>query len=217
MKQILCYGDSNTYGLIPGTADRYPWNVRWTGILANKINEDQKTNSDNEEKYHVIEEGLCGRTTTFDDVLRPGRNGSDLLPIILETHRPIDLIILMLGTNDCKTVYNADAGVIGKGIEKLIDQIEAGDPAAKILLISPIYLGKGVWEEGFDREFNKRSVEVSQELGDVYQKIARQRNISYLNASDFASPSEKDREHLDEEGHKALAQAVYKKVAQLFL
>lgn len=203
MKQILCFGDSNTYGLIPATSDRYPWNVRWTGILADKLDKDE---------YHIIEEGLCGRTTIFDDIFRPGRNGSKLLPIILETHRPVDMIILMLGTNDCKTVYNVSADIIGKGIEKLLDQIEAGNPHAKVLLISPIHLGEGVWEEGFDMEFSKESVEVSKQLGDVYKRIAFERKISYLDASDIASPSDTDREHLNEEGHRALAEAIFEKI-----
>ena len=206
MKQILCFGDSNTYGLIPATSDRYPWNVRWTGILADKLDKDE---------YHIIEEGLCGRTTVFDDIFRPGRNGSMLLPVILETHRPVDLIILMLGTNDCKTVYNVSADIIGKGIEKLLDQVGAGDPHAKVLLISPIHLGDGVWEDGFDKEFSRESVTVSKQLGDVYRKIAFERGISYLNASDIAFPDDADREHLNEVGHKALAEAVFKKLVDI--
>lgn len=206
MKQILCFGDSNTYGLIPAASDRYPWNVRWTGILANKLDKNE---------YQIIEEGLCGRTTVFDDVFRPGRNGSKLLPVILETHRPVDLIILMLGTNDCKTLYDVSADIIGKGIEKLLDQIEEGDPDAKVLLISPIHLGEGVWEDGYDKEFSRESVTVSKQLGDVYRKIALQRGISYLNASDIASPDDADREHLNETGHKALAEAVLKKLSEI--
>lgn len=206
MKQILCFGDSNTYGLIPATSDRYPWNVRWTGALADKLNK---------EEYHVIEEGLCGRTTIFDDVFRPGRNASKLLPVILETHRPVDLIILMLGTNDCKTIYNVSADIIGKGIEKLLDQIEEGNPHAHVLLISPIHLGDGVWEDGFDKEFSKESVAVSKHLGEVYKKIALQRGISYLNASDIASPDDADREHLNEVGHRALAEAVFQKLSDM--
>ena len=77
MKQILCFGDSNTWGLIPKTNQRYPWGVRWTSILDNELNR----HFNNE--YRVIEEGLCGRTTVFDDPLRDGRNSFKLLPTIL--------------------------------------------------------------------------------------------------------------------------------------
>ena len=207
MKQILCFGDSNTYGLIPGTAERYPWNVRWTGLLQEKVRQ---------KGYRVIEEGLCGRTTVFEDPLREGRKGTGLLPVLLESHKPVDIVILMLGTNDCKTIYDASAKVIGKGIERLLEQITYSDPSCKILLISPIALGKGVWEEGYDPEFNEISVQTATELPEVYKEIAEKRNISFLPASQYAEPSEADREHLNEEGHKSLADAVYKAI-EIFL
>ena len=125
MKQILCFGDSNTYGLIPGTTNqRYGWGTRWTSILD--------------------EEGLCGRTTVFDDPFRTERRGTEMLPAILESHRPVDTIVLMLGTNDCKSVYSATPEVIGQGIEQLLDQINTVNPDAKILLVSPIYLGERI-------------------------------------------------------------------------
>lgn len=199
MKQILCFGDSNTYGLIPGTKDRYGWNIRWPGILDEYVRD---------KGYRVIEEGLCGRTTIFEDELREGRRGTDALPILLESHSPIDIIILMLGTNDCKTVYNASAELIGKGIKRLIEQIKNKLPQSKILLISPILLGEGVWEEGFDKEFGCQSVETSKNLHKVYKGIADENEIYYLKASEYAAPSVADREHLDETGHRNLADAI---------
>ena len=107
MKQILCFGDSNTYGLIPGTKDRYPWEVRWTGILAEGIRE---------KGFQVVEEGLCGRTTVFEDELRDNRRGVAVLPMILESHQPLEKVVLMLGTNDCKTIYQASAEEKGKRV-----------------------------------------------------------------------------------------------------
>lgn len=202
-KEILCFGDSNTYGLIPGTTGRYEYGVRWTSLLEEAVRE---------KGYYVSEEGLCGRTTVFDDPLRDGRRGTELLPVLLETHRPIEVIILMLGTNDCKTIYDASAEVIGKGVERLLDQIEQVTPEAKVLLISPIALGDGVGEEGFDPEFNEASVQISKRLSEVYRKIAEKRNHLFLAASDYASPSKEDREHLDEEGHRRLGEAIYQKL-----
>lgn len=93
MKEILCFGDSNTYGLIPGTKERYGRDTRWTGLLEQHLYE---------KGYRIIEEGLCGRTTVFEDELREGRKGAALLPTLLESHAPIDRVVLMLGTNDCK-------------------------------------------------------------------------------------------------------------------
>lgn len=201
MREILCFGDSNTYGLIPGTKERYGRDIRWTGILADRLYE---------ENYRIVEEGLCGRTTVFEDELRDGRKGIDLLPVLLESHAPIDRIILMLGTNDCKSFYNASAEVIGMGIEKLLQQIRNADQNIKILLISPIWLGEGVWQEGFDPEFNENSVDVSKKLKKVYRKIADKNGCDFLAASDVAEASETDREHLDSDGHKKLAEAILK-------
>lgn len=200
MKQILCFGDSNTYGLIPATKDRYDWNTRWTGILSKKIEKNG---------YRVVEEGLCGRTTIFEDATRKGRKGADLLPTILETHKPIDTVVLMLGTNDCKTAYGATAEKIGSGIELLIKQIKDSDPDINIILVSPIELGEGVWEEGFDTEFNENSVKVSKQLPEVYRKIAERYDTDFVAASDYARPSSEDREHLNEFGHRKLAEAIY--------
>ena len=160
MKQILCFGDSNTWGLIPKTNKRYEWGVRWTSLLNESLN-DKK-----EGGYRVIEEGLCGRTTVFDDPLRDGRNGVKILPTILETHNPVDIVIIMLGTNDCKTVYNASAEFIGQGVKRLIGQVKNYIPDSKILVISPIHLGEGVWESDYDPEFSSASVSLSKELSD---------------------------------------------------
>lgn len=205
MKQILCFGDSNTYGLIPKTQDRYDWDTRWTGILSKKVQAGG---------YRVIEEGLCGRTTVFDDPLRDGRRGTELLPVLLETHKPVDTVVLMLGTNDCKTHYDASAEVIGMGVERLLDQIKASDPQIKVLLVSPISLGEGVGEADYDPEFNAHSVTVSKRLPEVYARIAKERGIRFLAASKVAAPSATDREHLNEDGHGRLAEAIYGKLTE---
>ena len=205
MRQILCFGDSNTYGLIPGTANRYSWGTRWTSILDEKMQF---------YGYRVAEEGLCGRTTMFADAYRSGRSGIDMLPAILETHRPLELVVLMLGTNDCKAAYETTPEKIGVGIERLLDQIWREREDLPVLLISPIHLGKGVGEEGFDTEFNEASEAVSRKLAKEYRKVAIQKRAYFLDASTVAKPSVTDREHLDEIGHKALSQAVYQIVKQ---
>ena len=203
LKRILCFGDSNTYGYIPDGSGRYSADIRWTGIL-------QKNLSD---KAVVIEEGLCGRTTVFQDALRCGRRGADLLPVLLESHAPLDLVIVMLGTNDCKTVYGASAEVIGKGIRQLVGQIRAQAPGADILLISPILLGEDVWRAEYDPEFCQESVLTSKRLKDIYHGIAVENHCLFLAASDVAQPSAIDQEHLDVDGHRRLAAAVYGIVA----
>lgn len=195
MKQILCFGDSNTWGLNAETGTRFPWEERWTGVLQEKLQE---------RDIRVIEEGLCGRTTIFEDPFRIGRRGTELLPTLLETHTP-DAIVLMLGTNDCKTIFGASAEVIGKGIAKLLEQIEQFASKAKVLVISPIHLGDKVWMEEFDREFSKES---------VYETIAQKYGKQFMRAADYVSCSEADQEHMDKESHRILADAIYKKLEE---
>lgn len=203
MKSVLCFGDSNTYGLKPDGSGRFEKTERWPGILSELLGY---------QNYEVIEEGLVGRTTVFEDSTRLGRNGSKLLPILLESHGPVDTVVLMLGTNDCKTVYNASATLIGRGTEILLKQIRANNPDAEILLLSPIYLGEQVWKEEYDPEFNERSVVTSKELKAVFRRLAEEFDCKFLAASDVAEPSETDQEHMDLKGHKLLAGAIYEKL-----
>lgn len=206
MKQILCFGDSNTYGLIPREERRFEWGIRWSSILDERVRK---------KGYRVVEEGLCGRTTIFNDTYRRGRKGTELLPVLLEAHSPVDIVVLMLGTNDCKTVYGATPERIGEGIEELIDQIQTFDPNIQVVLVSPIALGSNVWKEEYDIEFNQHSVEVSRKLPEVYENIAKKRGIEFLAASDYANPSSIDQEHMDAENHRFFAEAISRKVQGL--
>ena len=203
MRQILAFGDSNTWGLIPGSApyERYPWGVRWTSILQEKRKD-----------IRIIEEGLCGRTTVFEDELRPGRKGINSLPVLLESHSPVDNVIIMLGTNDCKSYYNVSASTIGKGIERCLDTLEKFVKPENILLVSPMNLGEDVWRPEKDPEFSQKSVETSKGLKDVYKRIAERKGVKFMAASDYVSPSDIDNEHMDAGSHSTFAEAVAKKL-----
>ncbi len=206
MKSVLAFGDSNTWGLIPGSKcmERYPRDVRWTGILQKNCG-----------SVRVIEEGLCGRTTVFEDALRPGRKGVASLPQILETHHPLDAVVIMLGTNDCKSVYSVSAEAIGKGLELCLDEIERYVSPRNILLISPLWLGADVWKPDKDPDFNKQSVETCLALKEVYSNIAEARGTSFLAASDFVHANDADAEHMDEEGHRIFGMAVCEKLKEM--
>lgn len=204
---ILCFGDSNTYGYKPDGTGRFDENIRWTQILQKKLGSG----------YRIIEEGLCGRTTVFQDELREGRRGLDLIGVTVEMQNPLDLMILMLGTNDCKTRYGASAAVIARGLDQVIRKArKSSSRPFDILVVSPIHLGKGVGEPDFDPEFNETSEAVSRNLASEYHKVALQNHADFLNAADFASPSATDREHLNEAGHAALAEAIYPKVLSMY-
>lgn len=206
MKRILCFGDSNTYGLKPEGSGRYDEQIRWTARVASRLGEN----------YQIIEEGLCGRTTIFQDELRPNRRGVDMVGALVESHNPIDVLVVMLGTNDCKARYKATAGIIARGMEQVVEQALAKSVNdTKVLIISPILLGQGVGEKGYDVEFDKRSELESAALAEEYEKLAKRRGFYYLDASKFAEPSTIDREHLDETGHEKLAEAIYKKLHEI--
>lgn len=206
MKRILCFGDSNTYGYKPDGSGRFDENIRWTSRVQRRLGD----------KYQIIEEGLCGRTTIFEDALRNGRRGVDMVGTLVESHNPIDVFVVMLGTNDCKTRYKATAGIIAKGVEQVVEQARLkASKEMKVLVISPILLGHGVGENGYDVEFDRSSELESVELAAEYEKIARENGFYYLDASQYAAPSITDREHLDEMGHAKLADAIYGKLNEI--
>lgn len=109
MKNILCFGDSNTFGYDILKDSRFPWGVRWTSILQEKLGSD----------YRIIEEGMGGRTTVWDDPIENLQSGKTYLLSCLESHWPLDLVIIMLGTNDLKTRYALNAHDIAAGVETL--------------------------------------------------------------------------------------------------
>ena len=113
-KNILCFGDSNTHGYNSKTGGRFTVEERWTKLLQRKLGDD----------YYVIEEGLSGRTTSFDDPVFEGLSGLNAIYPCMMTHEPLDLVIIMLGTNDTKDRFNANGFIIGKGLERLTPGIE---------------------------------------------------------------------------------------------
>ncbi len=206
MRQILCYGDSNTWGLIPGASNRYSWGVRWTSVLQELLSDDD---------VRIIEEGLCGRTTAFDDTYRDSRNGLETLPFILESHSPIDYVIIMLGTNDCKECYEPDADRICDGLSRCVDKIREVIAAERIIIVSPIHLGDDVWKDGYDPEFAPESVGVSKRLAGKYEQLATEKGSHFIDASSVAVPSAVDQEHMDEDGHRKLAHTIYDRLKRL--
>ncbi len=166
MKTILCFGDSNTWGYSPQTGTRFPPDIRWTGVL-------QKSLGDN---YRVIEEGLNGRTTFINEEgeeARPLRSGSDVLQIILESHRPLDFVTIMLGTNDLKLEFNLSVEKIALGAKELCETVlnseYLADNMPQILLISPTHIGSTIMPD--QEEFFNQAREKSYQFAEHYQKV----------------------------------------------
>lgn len=209
MKNILCFGDSNTYGMDKETV-RFSRDVRWTGKLQTLL----------DDEYYVIEEGLNGRTTVFDDPMMPGRNGMRALPGVLQTHIPLDLVILMLGTNDCKRHFAASGSVIAKAAGKLCKAIQQFDydilKAPQILLVSPIEIGDEVVNRPFT-EFDSESVIKAREFPAHYRQIANDYGCMFFDAATVAKPRKEDHIHLNAEGHASLAEALAKEIKKMEL
>ena len=207
MKNILCYGDSNTWGLNPEWAKtgvrRLAWDIRWTGRLQAELGSD----------YRVIEEGLNGRSTVFDDPTAPGRNGLEFLTICIESHLPLDLIIIVLGTNDTKTILNANEYSIAVGMEMLIKAAKnpflyTDHPVPEILVAVPVPLGDGIAARTVSDSIDATSVAKSKNLAGYYKNLAELYKCHYIDLGQYAAASEADHVHLDGQAHAAIARAM---------
>lgn len=200
MKHILCFGDSNTHGYMPG-GGRYDDNVRWTRRLATLLGED----------YLICEEGLNGRTSSFDDPYEPYKNAMDYIVPCIQTHEPIALTILMLGSNDMKQYFSPTCEKIANSLRHLATVIR-DTTQAPVLLVSPIHLGKHMETSDFSNSFPSSSLALSYQLGSALKEVADELAIDFLDAATIAEPSVSDSLHLTAEGHEKLAIAFAKKI-----
>ena len=201
MINILCYGDSNTWGYMPLVRTRYTEAERWPGLLAAALGDD----------FHIIEEGLNGRTTAFTDYLEPYRNGLDYIAPCILTHAPLDLVIIMLGTNDTKARYCVSSKEITDGMKNLIQKLRFYYPTDKypmppILLVAP---GPLIGDKD-DPAFDEASARKAKELPTRYEALAEELGCLFFNAQTVLSEQDLggDGLHLTPEGHKKLADAM---------
>ena len=209
MKTVLFYGDSNTWGFDPETGNRYSYEIRWTSICASILGEG----------YCCIPSGMNGRTTIFDDPLKGCRNGSEGIDYALQSHKPLDLLVLMIGTNDMKYT---DAAGSAAGLEQLVLKIMTANEryslsspvfpdGAKILLISPVLLNENIDETG-----RHDAMEESRKLSALYKGIADKYELAFMDAADITPPADVDGVHLSPEGHRKIGQAVAARIADVF-
>jgi lysophospholipase L1-like esterase len=209
MAAILCYGDSNTWGYDPDATAGAPFPmrharaIRWTGVLAAQFGAD----------FHIIEEGQNGRTTVHDDpTADASRNGREHLPVALESHKPLDAVVLMLGTNDLKTFLNLPAQDIANGAALLVRMLLRSDAgprgnAPRILLVCPPAIGDHAPVPDLAARF-AGAREKSLLLPALYESVAAQHGIGFLNGQLHAKPSPRDGIHLDAASHAALGAAI---------
>jgi lysophospholipase L1-like esterase len=199
MTVVVAFGDSNTWGYEPGAAGRFAPDTRWTGVMQLELGP----------AWRVIEEGLNGRTTVFDDPIEPDRRGSDYLPPCLRSHAPLDLLIVALGCNDLKQRFSASAGDIANGAERLIQRARAepagprGGPPA-IILVAPPPLGR---LSAFSEMF-AGGVEKSKLLAARYRDVAERNGVGFVDAGEFVVCSDRDGIHFEADQHAILGRAL---------
>ena len=225
-RRLLCFGDSNTYGWegsLAAPTRRYPPNIRWTGRLAALLGPD----------WEVIEEGLGGRTlrdkvTEGSGIPVPGAGLSarDYLPACLLSHLPLDAVVIMLGSNDMKSVLRRSEYDIAKGMAGLVDTVRhfpweglLDYPHPQVLIMSPPLIGDRKMRLSGDRYVD--APRKSRMLAGLYQKVAETHDAFFLDAAEAVAGNPRgeahgiDGMHLDEEDHARLAAAVFEALRSL--
>lgn len=205
-KHIVCFGDSNTHGYCAVPSDcadggnRFNENERWTCLLQQKLGD----------AYRVLEEGLSGRTTVFDDPLHECMSGLDAIYSCLMSHEPVDLLVIMLGTNDTKERLGANVACIAIGMERLILKAKSvmawRDGRPNILLIAPPHIGEGLYLVPEGEAMGAGCPEKSRALAEKYAQVARQQGCAFLDAEGIGEFNNHDCMHLTRKGHEALAE-----------
>jgi lysophospholipase L1-like esterase len=199
MKTVLCFGDSNTWGYVPGSnAERFPPEVRWAARLATALGGD----------WNVIAEGLNGRTATMDSPVADGRNGLTYLMPCLHSHMPLDIVVIYLGTNDAGDRYSLPAETVAGAVGRLVRVVRTseagrGGAAPDVLVVCPPPFGKLDPEGSFANAGPK-----SRQLGRWFEEECRELDCELLDLNGIAAYSDLDGVHLDAEAHAAVALAV---------
>lgn len=206
MKTILCYGDSNTWGFIPGVRERYPADIRWTGVLQAELGS----------AYHVIEEGLNGRTTVWDDPVGDHASGLQYFYPCLQSHKPLDLVIIMLGTNDLKYRFHLNAFDIAESVGRLcaIARSSLTGPAGsapKVLAACPA----PITETGEFLEMFEGGARTSRVLHRAFERMGKELDVPVFFVDEVAASSPVDGIHLSREAHAAIGGVMAERVKSL--
>ena len=211
MESVLVYSDSLTWGIVPNTRNRLPFDERWPGVLENALNDQGR-------RVRVIEDCLNGRRTVWEDPFKPGRNGLQGLAQRIEIHSPLSLVILMLGTNDFQFAHpHNNAWSAAQGIATLVGEIrrapiEPGMPVPPILIVSPPPMRS---PSGPLAMKVAGAQDRSAGLADAYREVSSTLGCEFFDAGSVTPASRVDGIHLDSDQHLILGQALKDVVAAI--
>jgi lysophospholipase L1-like esterase len=210
MQQLLVYADSLSWGIVPGTRQRLPFDRRWPGVMENELTSSGRT-------VRVIEDCLNGRRTVWDDPFKSGRNGLVGLAQRIEMHSPLSLVVLLLGTNDFQSMHPHNAWHSAQGIAALVAAIrtapiEPGMPVPPVLVVAPppIREPKGPMAPKFEGSAGR-----SVGLAGAYEAVCREAGCHFFDSGTVVGSSRVDGVHLDAEDHLTLGRALARVVAPL--
>ena len=211
MKTVLCYGDSITWGTDPANGGlRHAPDDRWPSALQAGLGT----------SFHVIAEGLGGRTTAFDDwLVDADRNGARILPTILQTHRPVDCVILMLGTNDLKPGTAGNAASAYLGMKRCVEIVQQHSPRlpgampAKVIIVAPPHVV--ATKDPFFADLFDGAIVQSHKFAGYYAALAVEMGCGFFDASTVAKASAIDGVHLDAANTRAIGAALVSKVKEI--
>jgi lysophospholipase L1-like esterase len=209
-KHVLVYSDSLTWGIVPGTRQRLPFNSRWPGVMYNTLNVGG-------ERIRVTEDCLNGRRTAFDDPYKRGRNALAGIQQVMEAQSPLNLVILLLGTNDFQSMHPHNAWHSAAGLATVVDAvrtapIEPGMPLPPILLVAPPQLNDPRGTIG--PKFAGGDV-ASRGLAEAIRQVSEDRGCAFFDANSVTNSSTVDGVHLDADQHETLGRALASVVADL--
>ena len=207
-KHILFFGDSNTWGYDAATGGRFDDDTSWTMQLSKRLGE----------KYYVIEEGLSGRTTCFEDPLNEGLSGFSVLAPILQSHAPLDLLVLMLGTNDCKQRFAATPVNIKDALARLVKkarQLDVWRTEPRILIVAPIIMDQRLYSSPNAGGMGEGCVEKSRLLPSLFREAASDLGCDYLDCNPHVTAAEGDYMHFDPDSNRRFALALEEKITGL--
>lgn len=199
MKNVLCYGDSNTFGFIPENCKRYDKDSRWSGILSELL----------KDNYNIIEEGMNNRTGFFKNPEGLKQSGGEYLSIFLQNHKNLDVCIISLGTNDAQFFYNLDENTAKSGLQNLIDSVYEANSTTKIIIVPPVKITENILHSGFSMMFNSESIEKINNIFPVFKQKAVENKCLYFDFNEIVSPSKTDGIHYTKESHKIIAQNLF--------